>query len=93
MTWSVLKVRDHSFSGDDGRIVSGKYLYVAPADGESSGDPKRYFVPGNREKDFAYFPTEIVPGLAGLDWPWLAGTALFAIMLFCLFKLLGGIWK
>lgn len=37
--------------------------------------------------------TEIVPGLAGLDWPWLAGAALFAIMLFCLFKLLGGIWK
>lgn len=58
MTWSVLKVRDHSFSGDDGRIVSGKYLYVAPADGESSGDPKRYFVPGNREKDFAYFPKQ-----------------------------------
>lgn len=37
--------------------------------------------------------TEIVPGLAGLDWPWLAGAVLFAIMLFCLFKLLGGIWR
>lgn len=37
--------------------------------------------------------TEIVPGVAGLDWPWLCGAALFGIMLFCLFKLLGGIWK
>ncbi len=37
--------------------------------------------------------TEIVPGLAGLDWPWLCGAGLFAIMLFCLFKLLGGIWR
>lgn len=36
---------------------------------------------------------EIVPGLAGLDWHWIAGVALFAIMLFCLFKLLGGIWS
>lgn len=36
---------------------------------------------------------EIVPGLAGLDWPWLCGAALFGIMLFCLFRLLGGIWK
>lgn len=37
--------------------------------------------------------TEIVPGLAGLDWPWLCGAVLFVVMLFCLFKLLGGIWK
>lgn len=37
--------------------------------------------------------TEIVPGVAGLDWPWLCGAGLFALMLFCLFKLLGGIWK
>lgn len=37
--------------------------------------------------------TEIVPGLAGLDWPWLCGVAMFGIMLFCFFKLLGGIWK
>lgn len=36
---------------------------------------------------------EIVPGLAGLDWHWLCGVVLFAIMLFCFFKLLGGIWK
>lgn len=37
--------------------------------------------------------TEVVPGLAGLDWPWIAAAGIFALMLFCLFKLLGGLWK
>lgn len=37
--------------------------------------------------------TELVPGLAGLDWPWLVSAGVMALMLFCLFKLLGGIWK
>ena len=37
--------------------------------------------------------TEIVPGIAGLDWPWIASAGIFALMLFCLFKLLGGLWK
>lgn len=37
--------------------------------------------------------TEFVPGLAGLDWPWLASAGMMALMLFCLFKLLGGLWK
>lgn len=35
---------------------------------------------------------EVVPGLAGLDWSWLGGVFLFSIMLFCFFKLLGGVW-
>lgn len=37
--------------------------------------------------------TEVVSGLAGLDWPWIASAGIFALMLFCLFKLLGGLWK
>ncbi len=39
------------------------------------------------------YGSELVPGLAGLDWPWLVGVGLFSLMLFCLFKLLGGLWK
>lgn len=38
-----------------------------------------------------YTTTEIVPGLAGMDWPYLCGVSLFAIMLFCLYKLIGGV--
>lgn len=33
----------------------------------------------------------VASGMAGVDWEWCAGVFLFGIMLFCLFKLLGGI--
>lgn len=36
---------------------------------------------------------QIVPGLAGLDYEWLAGVGMFALVTFCLFRLLGGILK
>ena len=36
---------------------------------------------------------EYVPGLAGLDWSWLAGVALFSITLWSLFALIGGVAK
>lgn len=36
---------------------------------------------------------QIVPGLAGLDYEWIAGVALFALIIFCLFRLLGGVLK
>lgn len=35
----------------------------------------------------------IVPGLAGLDWPWVAGAVLFAIMLHGFFALIGVVLK
>ena len=34
---------------------------------------------------------EYVPGLAGLDVPWLASVGVFMLLLFCLFRLLGGV--
>lgn len=36
---------------------------------------------------------EIVPGLAGLDWYWLSGVLLFALVLFGLLRFLGVIFK
>ena len=35
--------------------------------------------------------TEYVPGLAGLDWAWITGAVLFALVLSAGFKLLGGL--
>ncbi len=58
MKWLVLKVREHNFPGDDGRVVTGKFVYLAPAEGEAAGDPRRVFVNSSREKDFAYFPKQ-----------------------------------
>lgn len=37
--------------------------------------------------------TEYVPGLAGLDYEWLSGVALFALLLTGFFKLLGGVFR
>ena len=34
---------------------------------------------------------QIIPGLGGLDWEWITGACLFLLMLYCLFRLLGGV--
>ncbi len=31
----------------------------------------------------------VAPGVAGVDWPWLAGVALFAVVLYSFFRLVG----
>lgn len=36
---------------------------------------------------------EYVPGVAGLDMEWIAAVALFALMLLCTFKIIGGLIK
>lgn len=37
--------------------------------------------------------TQVVPGLAGLDWPWLASVGLFALFLYSLLRMIGGLLK
>ena len=37
--------------------------------------------------------TEIVPGLAGLDYEWIAGAVLFALFLYGLLRIIGGLIK
>lgn len=37
--------------------------------------------------------TELVPGVAGMDWHWLGGVSLFAMTLWSLFCLIGGVLK
>lgn len=36
---------------------------------------------------------EIIPGLAGLDWPWLVSVGLFALFLYGLLRIVGGLVK
>lgn len=35
----------------------------------------------------------IASGSAGIDWVWIAGFTLFAITLFCVFRMIGGTFK
>lgn len=37
---------------------------------------------------------EVIPGgFAGVDWGWISGVLLFAISLYCIFKIIGGLLK
>ena len=42
---------------------------------------------------YQYLVETVAPGTAGVDYEWLAGVLLFAILLYCLMRLLGGILK
>ena len=37
--------------------------------------------------------TQYVPGLAGLDWEWIAGALLFGLMILCVMRTIGGLLK
>lgn len=37
--------------------------------------------------------TQVIPGLAGLDYPWLSGVGLFALFLYGFLRLIGGLIK
>lgn len=37
--------------------------------------------------------TEYVTGVAGLDWVWLTGAVLFCIVIYCIFRMIGGVLK
>lgn len=36
---------------------------------------------------------EVIPGLAGLDWNWIACFVLFTVTMFCVLKMIGGLLK
>ncbi len=36
---------------------------------------------------------EVLPGLAGLDYAWLASVLLFALALYCIFRMIGGLFR
>ncbi len=55
--------------------------------------PKTYTVTTYLEDGSVVTSQEYVPGLAGLDWLWIASAALFALSLFCVFRMVGGIFK
>ena len=55
--------------------------------------PKTYSVTTYLPNGSTVTSVEVVPGLAGLDYAWISGVGLFALFLFCLLKLIGGVVK
>ena len=37
--------------------------------------------------------SEVIPGLAGLDWNWLLCAALFLVTMYCVLRMIGGLFK
>lgn len=58
-----------------------------------SYEPKTYTVTEYLPDGETVISQQYVPGLAGMDFEWLASIGLFALMIYCLFKLIGGVLK
>ena len=58
-------------------VTYTEYFFYTAADGTITTD----------------FNEIVAPGLAGVDWPWLMGVLLFAIVLYSLFRILGVFFK
>lgn len=58
-------------------VTYSEYFYYTAADGTVLQD----------------YNEVVASGLAGVDWPWVMGVLLFAIVLYSLFRLLGVFFK
>lgn len=47
-----------------------------------------YFADGTSVQSVEY-----VSGVAGLDWVWISGAVLFCIVVYCIFRMIGGVLK
>lgn len=41
--------------------------------------------------DGAFLGTEVAFGMAGVDWPFIAGCVLLALTLYCVFRIIGSV--
>lgn len=55
--------------------------------------PKTYTVTEHLSDGTVITSQQYVPGVAGMDFEWLAAAALFILVIFCVFKLIGGLVK
>lgn len=58
-----------------------------------SYEPKTYTVTEYLPDGETVISQQYVPGLAGMDMEWLASVGLFALVIYCLLKLVGGVLK
>lgn len=35
----------------------------------------------------------VAQGVAGVDWPWVAGALLFIVVIYCILRMIGGIFR
>lgn len=82
---------DSTSNADDTAPAEGFPSMVTALFGEYT--PRTYSVTTYLSDGSTVTTTEYVPGLAGLDWPWIAGVVLFSLVLYSFFRLLGGVLR
>lgn len=89
--WSVEDLRPEDTPAE---VLSGLKALVTSIFGEYTPVTTTSVVSQTVGNDTQQYLVETVaPGAAGVDYEWLAGVLLFAILLFCLMRLLGGVLK
>lgn len=56
MEQKIVKVAPYKFTGDDGKEMSGMFIYLVPADSSSFGKPERIFMASQRLENIGYKP-------------------------------------
>lgn len=84
-----------SYEGDDNDAVSASSLADAVRAVFGDYNPRTHTVTTYLTDGTAVTADEVIPGLAGLDYVWLASVLLFALSLYCIFRMIGGLlrWK
>ena len=84
-----------SYEGDDNDAVSASSLADAVRTVFGEYNPRTHTVTTYLTDGTAVTAEEVIPGLAGLDYVWLASVLLFALSLYCIFRMIGGLlrWK
>ena len=91
---SVFTVEDLRPSNPPAEVLTGMKALVTSIFGEYTPVTTTSVVSQTMGNDTQQYLIETVaPGAAGVDYKWVAGVVLFAIMLFCFMKLLGGVLK
>lgn len=56
MTTVVVGMRNHDFSGDDGSVIKGVFIYLKITMNDGKVETRRVFVSEDRLAEFAYIP-------------------------------------
>lgn len=91
---SVSTVEDLRPANPPAEVLTGMKALVTSIFGEYTPVTTTSVVSRTTGNDTQQYLLETVaPGAAGVDYEWVAGVVLFAVMLFCFMKLLGGVLK
>lgn len=92
--FNALKNQSYSTSGlDEGVEQSDESMSGIVSAIFGTYSPKTQTVSQTLENGTVVTSQEIIPGVAGMDWHWIAGVLLFSIVLWSFFRFLGVIFK